>query len=170
MPDPWLSDRVVKGTELSFQTLTLNRGLSETLAEVVLRAVTSPMTTVAHHRHDHLLVFLVVGEHFLEALPKRVEITVAGGLSLENAGLDLRHAEIVHVYTVGALAFGAAVLRLEKVTIGPGHQGVHFVVSEIVVLGSFGGLGGGRVLTVHGGVQTVVTHGAREEALPRYEN
>ena len=65
---PCLSDRVMKGTELSFQTLTLNGGLSETLTEEVLRAVASPVAAVADHRHDHLLVFLVVGKHFFEAL------------------------------------------------------------------------------------------------------
>jgi len=79
----------VQGTELSFQTLALDRRLSETLAEVVLRAVASPVTTVTDYGDDHLLVGLVISKHLLEALSKSVEITVPGGPGLKDAGFEL---------------------------------------------------------------------------------
>jgi len=52
------------------------------------------------------------------------------------------------------------VLRLEEVTVGAAHEGVHLVVGEVVaVFGSLGRIAG------HGSLHAVATHSPRKEAL-----
>ena len=99
------------------------------------------MTTIADYGHDHLLVLLVVSENFLEAVAELVERVVSSGTGLEDAGLDLGHAEGGRVHAVGALPFGATMLGFEEVTVGAAHEGVHFVVSQVVATSISGGLG-----------------------------
>jgi len=54
--------------EISLKNFALDSGFSETLAEVVLRAVSSAVTAVSYNGDNHLLVGFVAGEHLLEAL------------------------------------------------------------------------------------------------------
>ena len=53
--------------EISLKNFALDSSLSETFAEVVLRAVSSAVTAISNDGNNHLLVGLITGEHFLES-------------------------------------------------------------------------------------------------------
>jgi len=158
------SDRVVQRAELTFQTLALNRRLSEAFPEVVLRPVASPVSTVSDHRHHHFLVLLVIGKHFLESFAKCVEIAVSDCPCLEDGRLELCHSEIVQINAVSSLTFGSAVLRLEEVAVGAGHEGVDLVVGEVGA-GGCSSFGSFCPTSCHFSVQSLVAHGTGKEAL-----
>lgn len=102
--------RVLEGTELPFQTLALNSGLSEALSKIVLGSVSSSVAAVTYDWNGHLLILLVVGEDFFESLAQSVEVTVTNRTSFKHAGLNLGHCEVACVDAVGALPLGATVL------------------------------------------------------------
>jgi hypothetical protein len=72
----------------ALETLALNCGVSETLSEVILRAVTTAVATVAHHWDDHLAVDLVVAEDFFESARQLIEVFLFADTALKHAGLD----------------------------------------------------------------------------------
>lgn len=76
-------------SEFSLKTFTLDSSLSETLAEQVLRAVSSAVATVSDNGYNHLLVNFVVGEDLLESLRQRVKVAVPNSFVLKHLRLDL---------------------------------------------------------------------------------
>jgi len=74
--------------ELALEVLALNRCFLEALTEEVLGGVSAAVAAVTNHRHDHLLVDRVVGEHLLEAVRQIEELLVSAHLGLEDLGLD----------------------------------------------------------------------------------
>lgn len=110
---------VLKGTELPFQTLALNSGLSEALSKIVLGSVPSSVAAVTYDWNGHLLIRTVIGKDFFESFAQSVEVAVSNGTSFKHAGLNLGHCEVARVDAVGALPLGSAMLRFEEVSVRP---------------------------------------------------
>ena len=80
---PSLGERV--RAEVPLQTFALNCCVSETLSEVVLRAVASAVAAITDHGHNQLSVFLVVCKDLLEPVAQVVEVGLLGDLGLKDA-------------------------------------------------------------------------------------
>lgn len=66
----------------------LDCGLLEIFTEKVLRARPTPVTRVASHRHDQVVVSLVIGENALETIAQVKEIGRLGHATLQDLWLD----------------------------------------------------------------------------------
>lgn len=122
--------------EISLKNFALDSGFSETLAEVVLRAVSSAVTAVSYNGDNHLLVGFVAGEDLLEALRKGVEFAVTDGPVLKHFRLDLGKCEIASVHTVVSLLGSVLPLVREEFVSSRGHEVVDFRPSEGVGVAS----------------------------------
>ena len=74
-------------SEASFQTFALNCCFPETLAEVVLGAVSSAVATVTDDWDYKFHVLLVISEDALESVAQVVEVWLLGHSRLENSWL-----------------------------------------------------------------------------------
>ena len=95
-------------SEASFQTFALNCCFPETLAEVVLGAVSSAVTTVTDDRDYNFHVFLVVSKDAFEPVAQVVEVRLLGDSRLKNPWLHGRSSHralelLVHTHPTLAL-------------------------------------------------------------------
>jgi len=81
-----MCDRV--GLVGSLEALALNCCISETLAEVVLGAVSSAMASIADNRNDNLSILLVVCKNAFESIAEVVKFRLHRHLRLEDARLN----------------------------------------------------------------------------------
>lgn len=119
--------------EISLQAFALECGLSETFAEIVLRAVTSAMTSVANNWNDHLLIDFVVSEHRFESFRQSEEFALSNGTSLQHLGLNLSQVEVAAIHTIGSVSASVA---LEEGVVSLGHQSGGFLVAHVIVITS----------------------------------
>ena len=116
-----LGERVRSQSPL--QMFALNCCVSETLSEVVLRAVSAAVASVTDNGDYQLLVLFVVREDPLEAIAQVVEVDVLGNLRLKDARLDVSGGHRTRWLVVNAET--ASGIRLEEVlSLGAGLQNV----------------------------------------------
>jgi len=119
--------------EISLQALALKGGLSETFSKIVLRAVASAMTSVAHNRNDHLLIGFVVCENGFETFGQSEEFALSNGRGLQHLGLNLSQVEVAAIHAIGSVSASVA---LEEGVVSLGHQSGGFLVAHVIVITS----------------------------------
>jgi len=119
--------------EISLQALALKGGLSETFSKIVLRAVASAMTSVAHNRNDHLLIGFVVCENGFETFGQSEKFALSNGRSLQHLGLNLGQVEVAAIHAIVSVPASVA---LEETVVSLAHQSGSFLVAHVIVFAS----------------------------------
>jgi len=122
----------LRRAEFPLKNLALDSGVSETLAEVILRTVSSTVTTIADDGDNHLLVGSVISKTSFEAFGQGVEITVLVYLTLKHFGLYLSECNVASINTVVSLLAASRALSREEAIAGVGHQVVNFLPGKSV--------------------------------------